>query len=411
MEKITCPNCDHKFDIEGALAKDLSEQFEQKLKTERQQILSEFKAKEQTLNEQQTAFEEKKKKENELFAQRLTKAVQQREVEVKQKVNEEFEGKLLIQKQELEEKTEKIKALQTKELELAKMERRVNEMEKDMEIKMQRKLLEEQKLMEDQISKRLSQVNELKLLEKDKKLEEQGRLIEEMKRKHDQGSMQMQGEILELAIENMLRQEFPQDVVQEIPKGATGADVLQTVMTDQMDEAGKIVYESKRTKAFANDWIAKLKKDQRTVQGDIAVLVTEVMPKGMERFGEKGGVWICTFQESKSLVFVLRQMLIRTSEAKAVKVNKGDKMELLYHFLTSEEFKLQLTGIVDGFQGLQNELNKEKRAMQSIWKRREKQLEAVIGNTIDMYGSIKGIAGKAIPTISHLELPEGDLEA
>lgn len=411
MEKITCPNCDHKFDIEGALSKDLSEQFDQKLKAERQRITSEFKAKEQSLVEQQTAFEEKKKKENEIFTQRLTKAVQQQEIELKKKVNEEFEGKILLQKQELFEKTEKIKVLQTKELELVKMERRVNEMEKEMEIKMQRKLLQEQKLMEDQISKRLSEQAELKLLEKDKKLEEQGRLIEEMKRKHDQGSMQMQGEIMEIAIENMLRQEFPQDVVQEIPKGATGADVLQTVMTDQMDEAGKIVYESKRTKAFANDWIGKLKKDQRTVQGDIAVLVTEVMPRGMDRFGERGGVWICTFQEFKSLVFVLRQMLIRTNAAKATQLNKSDKMELLYHFLTSEEFKLQLTGIVDGFQGLQEELNKEKRAMQSIWKRREKQLEVVIGNTIDMYGSIKGIAGKAIPTISHLELPESDLEA
>ena len=218
--------------------------------------------------------------------------------------------------------------------------------------------------------------------------------------------MQLQGEIQELAIEEILRSNFPHDIVQEIPKGARGADTIQVVMDSHMDDCGKIIYESKRTKTFSNDWIAKLKKDQRSLQADIAVIVTEVLPKDMPRFGVKNGVYICTFQEFKSLVFVLRQILLKSKEVRASQENKTDKMEMLYHFLTSEEFKLQISGIVEGFQGMKEDIDREKRSMQSMWKRREKQLELVISNTVNMHASIKGIAGKAIPTITQLELPE-----
>ena len=286
------------------------------------------------------------------------------------------------------------------------MERKMQEQEKEMEIKMQRKLFEEQTKLEESVAKRINEENELRVKEMAKKLEDQHKLIEEMKRKSEQGSMQLQGEIQELAIEEILRNNFPHDIVQEIPKGARGADTIQVVMDAHMDDCGKIIYESKRTKTFSNEWIAKLKQDQRSLQADIAVIVTEVLPKDMPRFGVKNGVYICTFQEFKSLVFVLRQILLKSKEVRASQENKTDKMEMLYHFLTSEEFKLQISGIVEGFQGMKEDIDREKRSMQSMWKRREKQLELVISNTVNMHASIKGIAGKAIPTITQLELPE-----
>jgi hypothetical protein len=406
MEKITCPNCTHKFDIEGALAKDIDAKYKEQLIKERKELKESYEAKQKSLEEQQLAFETKKKQENEIFQQRLDKAVIAEQEKIKEKIQTNFQQQLASQQQELEEKSNKIKSLQEKELELVKMERSMIEMQKDMEIKMQRKLIDEQTKIEENVAKRINEENELRIKEMTKQMEDQHKLIQEMKRKSEQGSMQLQGEIQELAIEEVLRNNFPHDIVQEIPKGARGADTIQVVMDDHHDDCGKIIYESKRTKTFSNEWIAKLKQDQRSLQAEIAVIVTEVLPKDMDRFGIKNGVYICTFQEFKSLVFVLRQILLKSKEVRSSEVNKTDKMEMLYNFLTSEEFKLQMSGIVEGFQGMKEDIDREKRSMQSMWKRREKQLELVISNTIDMHGSIKGIAGKAIPSITQLELPE-----
>lgn len=406
MEKISCPNCDFKFDIEGALAKDLQADYAKKISIETDRLNNVFKQKEDDFKKQQDEFEEKKKKENELFKQKLDKALIDKESTIKEKVQGEFNAKLAAQEKELVENSEKIKLLQTKEIELSKMQRKLKETEHEMEIKMQQRLLDEQQKIEEKITLRVNEQNELKLKEKDKQMDDLKKSIAEMKRKSEQGSMQLQGEIQELEIERILRSEFPYDQIEEVPKGARGADSIQLVNNEFQQFCGKIVYESKRTKNFSAEWISKLKADQRLVQADIGVLVTEVLPKDMSRFGMKDGIYICTFQEFKSLVFVLRQILIKAAEVRSTQENKGDKMEVLYKFLTGEEFKLQMTGIVDGFKTLKSDLDREKRSMQTIWKKREKQLESVISNTIDMYGSIKGIAGKAIPTVDYLELEE-----
>ena len=171
-----------------------------------------------------------------------------------------------------------------------------------------------------------------------------------------------------------------------------------------------MIYESKRTKAFSEGWIDKLKEDQRGQQADIAVLITEVLPRDMDRFGRKNGVWICTYQEAKSVTYVLREMLLKTHSVRSAEENKVDKMSLIYQYLTSVDFKQRVEAIVEGFSDLKIELDKEKRAMQRIWKSREKQIDKVIENTVDMYGAIKGIAGNAIQTVQALELPEPDEE-
>jgi hypothetical protein len=180
------------------------------------------------------------------------------------------------------------------------------------------------------------------------------------------------------------------------------------VINEFGNTCGKIIFESKRTQNFGGDWIEKLKTDQRETGAEIAVLVTQTMPKDMDRFGEKDGVWVCNYTEIKSLVFVLREILVRTQMAKSVNENKADKMSILYNFLTSSQFKQQMEAIVEGFSNLKNELDKEKRAMSRIWKEREMQIEKVIGNTIDMYGSIKGIAGNAVASIQYIELGGND---
>lgn len=404
IEKITCPNCQHNFDIEGVLAQDIKKQMSAELAAHKQQLLKEQAVKEQELQRQIESFEQTKKRENAIFAERLEKARRVQEDELKKKLKEDYLTQLESQNKEILESKEKIRSLQNKELEMLRMQRKMDEMLKEKEIEVEKKINEERKVMQEDISKKMRDELDLKMREKDKKLEDQHKLIEELKRKSEQGSMQLQGEVMELAIEEYLRMEFPFDNIEEIKKGALGADTVQIVINQFQKECGKIVYESKRTKNFSADWIDKLKADQRKVQAEIAVLVTKVLPKDMERFGERNGVWICTFEEFKSLSFVLREIILKTAAAKAAQVNKGDKMELLYAFLTSQEFKLQISGIVDGFQTMKVDLDREKNAMRSIWKRREKQLEVVISNTIDMYSSIKGIAGAAVPALESLNL-------
>ncbi|MEC8832853.1 MAG: DUF2130 domain-containing protein, partial [Bacteroidota bacterium] len=260
----------------------------------------------------------------------------------------------------------------------------------------------------EKIRKSEEEKTELKFRELQKQLEDQKKLTEEMKRKQEQGSMQLQGEVQELAIEEWLASQFPLDSIEEVKKGARGADCIQVVNTRTRQNCGKIYYESKRTKDFHTSWIEKFKADMRERDADIGVLVTEVMPSGLDRMGMMDGVWICTFEEFKGLSAVLRESIIQLSLAMAIQENKGDKMGMLYDFLTSTTFRMQIEAIVEGFSQMKNDLESEKRSMQRIWKQRERQIEKVITNTIDMYGSIKGIAGNAIQSVKALELGEGD---
>jgi hypothetical protein len=240
-------------------------------------------------------------------------------------------------------------------------------------------------------------------------LEAQRKLTEEMKRKQEQGSMQLQGEVQELAIEEWLAAQFPLDSIEEIKKGARGGDCIQIVNTRSLQNCGTIYYESKRTKDFQPSWIEKFKADIREKGANIGVLVTEVMPSDMDRMGLKEGIWICNYDEFKGLCSVLRESIIQISVAVSSQENKGDKMHMLYDYLTGNTFRLQVEAIVEGFTQMRADLESEKRAMQSIWKKREKQIEKVTVNTIDMHASIKGIAGNAIQAVKLLELEEANI--
>jgi hypothetical protein len=205
--------------------------------------------------------------------------------------------------------------------------------------------------------------------------------------------MQLQGEVQELALEEILGNEFPFDVISEVGKGIRGADCIQLVRNQFGQECGKIIYESKRTKDFGGDWIEKLKTDMRSTNSDIAVLVTKTMPKDLDCFGLKDGVWICTFSEVKALANVLRESIIRIFNSAKTHENKGDKMHLLYDYLTSNEFSEQWKAIREGFTAMKMSIINERTAMEKLWKAREKQLEKVLLNASHIKGSIDGISG------------------
>ncbi len=404
--QITCPNCGHCFYAEEALEKQLLAKLEQdyQQKAARQAEI---------LNQQRAALEQEK--------QKLAKLVLDQDQLIKHKVEEEKKQllemarvkaeqgvaqRLMALEAENKARREENLKLQKMEVELLKRENQLKEEQERMQIEIDKRLFEKQSVIEAKVRMAETEKSELRFKEYEKKLQDQRKLIEEMKRRSEQGSMQMQGEVQELALEDFLKIHFPFDQIAQVPKGVRGADVIQTVIDPLQRECGKIIFESKRTKAFSNDWISKLKADQVDQGAELAVIVTEAMPSGMSRFGEKMGVWICSFHEVKSLAFVLREMLLRTQSVKVAQENKGDKMELIYGYLTGVEFKQRVEAIVDGFSELRIELDREKNAMQRLWKTREKQIEKIINNTIDMYGSIKGIAGSSIESIPSLELPQ-----
>jgi hypothetical protein len=215
--------------------------------------------------------------------------------------------------------------------------------------------------------------------------------------------MQVQGEAQELLLEETLKDRFPGDQIEEIGKGAEGADCVQIIRNQSGKECGKIIYESKRTKGWSNNWIDKLKADMRSKAADVAILVTQTFPKDMDRFGEKEGVWICSFQEVIGVAHLLRTGIIKVHEAQKMQENKGGKMQMLYDYLTGVEFRGQVEAIAEGFLAMKNGISKERMQMEKIWKEREKQLEKVLLNTSGLYGSVKGIAGASIGEIPALD--------
>ena len=234
-------------------------------------------------------------------------------------------------------------------------------------------------------------------------MDDQKKLAEEMRRKAEQGSMQLQGEAQELALEEMLRSAFPFDDIREVGKGVRGADCIQTVRNSFGQECGEIIYESKRTSNFGQDWIDKLKGDMRSLGAEIAVIVTRTMPKDMDCFGVKDGVWVCSFSEVKALASVLRDGVIRVFNAAKTQENRGDKMHLLYDYLTSSEFAEQWKAIREGFMSMKISIQRERDAMEKLWKAREKQLEKVLLNAAHIRGSIEGISGMDSVDLNLLE--------
>jgi len=411
---IKCPNCGTQIDVNDILTHQLEEEIRQKYQAQLTEEKHKFQKEMETLNAAKEAFELRKKKENELFQERLDKQLKEDriaiEAKLKTKLSEEQSEQFKMLQDELNQKSEQVKELNRTKAEIEKLKREKEEAKELAEAEAQKKLNEQLLTEKEKIRKSEEEKNELKMRDLQKQLDDQKRLTEEMKRKQEQGSMQLQGEVQELAIEEWLQTQFPLDSIEEIKKGVRGGDCIQTVNTFNQQNCGKIYYESKRTKDFQGSWIEKFKADMREKGADIGVLVTEAMPSDMQRMGLRDGVWVCSYEEFKGLCGVLRESLIQVSTALGSQVNKGDKMQLLYDYLTSNSFRMQVEAIVEGFSSMKSALESEKRAMQRIWKEREKQIEKVINNTIDMHASIRGIAGNAIQAVKALELPGEDLD-
>ena len=385
MEKntIICPSCNEEIDVQDVLSHKLEAKFKKDYKLKNEELES----KEADLNKE--------------IDRRLQLSLAESKQELSKQALADVEDILSKKDKELTEQSEKIKKLNSTEAELEKLKRKFNEVDSNTELEIQKRLSEEL----NKVKNREESKYELKEKELQKKLDDYKAQVKSMQQKIEQGSVQLQGEVQELAIEEWLETNFKYDEISEVKKGARGADCLQVVNNDSFVKCGTIYYESKRAKDFKKEWIEKFKDDMRIKGADIGVLVTSVYPKGMDRLGMVNGVWVCSFDEFKSLSKILRISLIDLNSAVIIHEGKESKMSTLYDYLTSSEFKMEIEGIVDGFTQMRLDLEKERNAFGRIWKQREKQLQKVTQNTISMYGSIKGIAGKEIESIENLELP------
>jgi len=376
---IHCPKCNHAFEPGDSIREEVQNELRGQMKEWQKQ------------KEIETAAlidAEKKKMHAEL------------ENNLKKNIASEYEAQLQQFQKNAADAEIKLNAARAKEVAFLQKEQDLKTKEAELEVTLQRQLLEERGKLQEQLAKEEAEKNNLKeqqfamrTKELEKQIEDQKKLVEEMRRKQEQGSMQLQGEVQELMLEELLQTTFPFDKIEEVGKGVRGADCIQTVRNQFGSESGKIIYESKRTKDFANDWIEKLKSDMRTLGADVAIIVTQTLPKDMDRFGEKDGVYICTFTEVRSVALLLRNALLKIAEAKKSQENKGDKMVMLYDYLTSSEFSEQWKAIREGFMSMKLSIQKERDMMEKLWKSREKQLEKVLLNAAHIKGSVEGIAG------------------
>ena len=394
MPQVICPNCNHKFEPTDAMREELRNQ----MKDWQQKKDDEYRQRE---NQLKTQLEQKDREAALQLEQEKKKLAEALEANLRKQLSGDYEVQMKLLQEQLANNDEKLKEARQKELNFLKKEQELLNKEQELEIQLQKMLIDERSKLSDiirqeEIEKNRNKESEyqLKLKELEEKFEQQKKLAEEMKRKAEQGSMQTQGEVQELMLEEMLRNAFPYDVISEVAKGVRGADCIQTVRNKFGQDCGKIIFESKRTQAFSAEWIEKLKADMRSQGADVAVIVTQTLPKDLERFGEKDGVWICTFAEAKALVHVLREGIIKVATALKSEENKGDKMHMLYAYLTSNEFGEQWRAIREGFLSMRQSIVRERDAMEKLWKAREKQLEKVMLNMSHFKGSIEGIAGQ-----------------
>lgn len=391
QQQISCPNCGHSINVNEILSHQLQEQF----------------SKEYSIKF--AALEKEKGKLTENIEEGVKKKLLVEKANLEKKLRTEINGEnaeaIKSLEEQLEQKSKQVGEANKLKAELSKITREKNELKEQLEAEAEQKITLRVAEERTKIRNQVNNENELKLAEKDNMVATLKEEVKQMTRRLEQTSMQQQGETMELAIEEYLRVNFPLDMVDEIKKGARGADCLQIINTRTKQNVGSVYFESKRTKEFSEGWVEKFKEDMRLKNATLGAIVTDVLPKGWERLGQRDGIWICTYPEFKGLCFVLRETVLMYNNAIATQENKGEKMAMLYDYLCGAEFQREITAIVEAFTTMSADLTSEQRSMAMIWKKRQKQIDKVVQSTVHLYASIRGIAGDAIGTIKALELP------
>jgi len=448
--QIRCPNCGYAIPISQALSDQIRGELETRLQAEhearlkravaeaegrargaldleladlkaqiaeRAQQAEQAAARELELRKRARALEEEQKAQAERIRAEVEGRLRQEAAEAIAKAAAAAEAKALEQgarqlshlQEELAAQREKARIAQEAELVLRKDKAALEERARELDLEVARKLDAAKGELETAIRKAAAEEQELKLKEKEKTINDLRAALEDAKRRSELGSQELQGEVLELDIQAALERQFPADRIAPVLKGARGADIQQWVRNDRLEDCGLILWETKNAKNWSPAWIDKLKQDQRAAGAAAAVLVAVALPDGMEGFGRLDGIWVAGLKLWPALAVALREQLIAVSYARAATAGKGEKMELLYEYLSGTEFRQRVEAIVEAFEAMQLQLNRERRAMEKQWAEREKQIARVIGSTSAMYGALQGIVGAGLPSIPALELDDRPL--
>lgn len=415
-QKISCPKCNFEIPLSEALSGKIKErlkaEYDIQMQRKNQEIIIEknkLKEAEQKMEEEKKKLKEKEESMNLIIDGRL----KAEEIKIREAVKSELQGKTDMEMRYLKEQNarreKELNDARQAELEWRKEKDNFEEKKKNFDLEFQRKLDAEKNIIVEKTKMEMTNDMQMKMREKEKQMEILQRTIEDLKRQSEQGSMQIQGEVQEEELKEILSRKFPHDFVSDVPAGVNGADLVQNVNTNFGEKCGVILWESKNTKMWSNDWIKKLKDDQIIAKADVCILVSRALPEDVKDFAFMSGVWVCDYRFVISLAAVVRMHLKELGKIKNSLVGRDEKMENLYNYLSGNQFKNRVENIVMAFSSMKQDLETEKRSMQRIWAKREKEIERVIENTAGMYGELQGM-GAALPRVQSLELPDGEEE-
>ncbi|CAN5218760.1 DUF2130 domain-containing protein [soil metagenome] len=395
QDSIVCPNCKKPIPLTQAITQQISEQHSHEIELLKKQSEDE---RDRLITLSKKRIEEEK--------QKTAKEVEEG---LRQKIHDEMDLKFKDSANESEELKKQNKLFQEQILDTNKLMRQLKQEREQQQLSFEKKLAQEEEKIKFETKKKTEDEYKFQMMEKDKKIQDAMKMVEDYKRKLEQGSQQMQGEVLEIALEEMLKKEFPLDEIQPVPKGVNGADIIQIVKSPGGSKCGIIIWETKRTKTWSHQWIPKLKGDQRNVKAELAVIVSDIVPDGITHFGLNYGVWVCKFEFLLGLAYALRSQLAEVATIKAVQVGQQGKMENLYSYMTSTEFRHRVEAIIEAFTNMQDEIEKERRWFAQKWSREEKNLRRVLDTTIGMHGDLQSIMGKSIGDLEEMPKLEPEL--
>ena len=403
---ITCPTCKAEIKLTESLAAPLIEATRREYEKRLAKKDSDMATREAALAEAQETLDqrvaEKLKMERAKIASEESKKAKlalATELEEKDKEIEDLNGVLKVRDGKLAE-------AQKAQAELIRKQRELDDAKREMDLTIEKRVQENLDTIRQQVKKETEDQLKFKVMEKEQTILAMQKQIEDLKRKAEQGSQQLQGEVQEIELESLLKATFPQDMIERVPKGEHGGDLLHRVIGPQSQECGTILWESKRTKSWSDGWLAKLREDQRTAKAEIAVIATQVLPKGVETFYLIEGVWVTHMRAVLPVALALRQMLVEIGCARQASEGQQTKTALVYQYLIGPRFRQRIQAIFEAFSSMDEDLAKEKRAILKQWAKREEQIGRAVQATVGMYGDLQGIAGKTLQEIEGFEFKQ-----
>ena len=408
---ITCPQCKAEIKLTESLAAPLLEatkrDFEQRLAQKEVDAAK----RESTLREREAALAKEKEILEEQIAGKLklerSKIVAEEARKAKLALSNDLEGKTkeLLEIQDiLKKKDEKLAEAQQAQADLLRKQRELDDAKRELDLTVEKRVQEGLTATRDQAKKEVEEALKFKVMEKEQTITSMQKRIEELKRRAEQGSQQLQGEVQELELEALLTSKFPQDQIQPVAKGEYGGDVLHRVAGSFGQPCGTILWESKRTKNWSDGWLTKLREDQRQAKAEIAIIVSQALPKEVETFEFIDGVWVTHPKAALPVAIAMRHTLLEVASARQASEGQQTKMEMVYQYLMGPRFRQRVQAIVEGFSSMQEDLEKERKVIMKQWAKREEQIDRVMQATVGMYGDLQGIAGKTLQEIEGLEL-------